>query len=107
MDSFRILHSVSFRSISKSSLPISNPLTATTFHNRVIRLSHKLVGKPLHPHIFRHMVATHAAQVWKLTPTELAAFLAHRNPMTLMKFYEVTDPAKAAARVDEFRTESP
>ena len=84
-----------------------NPFTAASFYKRVISLSQKLVGKPLHPHFFRHMVATHAAQVWKLTPTELAAFLSHRNPMTLMKFYEVTDPAKAAARVDEFRTESP
>jgi site-specific recombinase XerD len=82
-----------------------NPLTSTTFRNRVISLSQKMVGKPLHPHIFRHIISTHAAQVWKLTPTELAALLAHRNPMTLMKFYEVTDPAKAAARVDEFRTE--
>ena len=66
-------------------------------------MSRRLIGKPINAHLFRHIVATQAAQVWKLTPTELAAFLAHRSPLTCMKYYEVTNPALAARRVDEFR----
>lgn len=82
------------------------PFGSQVVRHRVLRLSMKLVGKPLHPHIFRHIAATYLAQVRKLTPTELAAFLAHRNPLTLMKFYEVTDPTRAAARVDDCRRQA-
>jgi integrase len=79
------------------------PFSSGAIGTRVGRLSETLIGKRLNPHIFRHIAATFLAQVRHLTPTELAAFLAHRNPLTLMKFYEITDPTKAAARVDEFR----
>ena len=41
-----------------------------------------------------------------MTPTELAAFLAHKSVTTLMKFYEVTNPTKAAERLDTFRAQS-
>ncbi len=75
-----------------------NPFTA-----KVRRMSRRLIGKPINAHLFRHIVATQAAQVWKLTPTELAAFLAHRSPLTCMKYYEVTNPAMAAKRIDGFR----
>jgi integrase len=80
-----------------------NPFGSGSFHQRVKRLSRRLVGKPIHPHFFRHIVATHAAQVWKMTPTELAAFLAHRSATTCMKYYEVTSPSLAAERVDALR----
>jgi len=83
------------------------PLEQPAFAAKVRRLSRRLLGKAVNPHLFRHIVATHAAQVWKLTPTELAAFLTHRSPMTCMKYYEVTNPTLAAARVDEFRSKSP
>ena len=73
------------------------------FGQRVRRIAQKYIGKRLHPHIFRHIIATHAAQCLKLTPTELAAFLAHRSPMTVMKFYEVTSPSLAAMRFDDLR----
>jgi integrase len=79
------------------------PFGRSAFSSKVRKMSRRLLGKPVNAHLFRHIVATHAAQVWKLTPTELAAFLAHRSPLTCMKFYEVTNPALAAARVDEFR----
>ncbi|MEE9296696.1 MAG: hypothetical protein V3W34_17265, partial [Phycisphaerae bacterium] len=76
----------------------------SSFGAIVKRLSRRLIGKPINAHLYRHIVATHAAQVWKLTPTELAAFLGHRSPMTVMKFYEVTNPTLAAERVDRFRS---
>lgn len=79
------------------------PLDAQTFGMRVRRLTLKTVGKQLHPHIFRHIIATHAAQVWKMTPPELAAFLAHRSVMTVMRYYEVTNPVRAAERFDAMR----
>lgn len=80
------------------------PLGGHSLGQRVRQLTRKYVGKQLHPHLFRHIVATHAAQVWKMTPTELAAFLAHKSVMTVMKYYEVTNPARAAERFDAFRT---
>lgn len=79
------------------------PFNKGTLHVRVQRLTRKYVGRALNPHIFRHIVATHAAQTLKLTPTELAAFLCHRSPMTVMRFYEVTNPTRAATRFDQFR----
>jgi site-specific recombinase XerD len=79
------------------------PFERTAFSSKVIRMSLRLLGKPVNAHLYRHIVATHAAQVWKLTPTELAAFLAHRSPQTCMKFYEVTNPTLAAAKVDDLR----
>jgi Phage integrase family len=79
------------------------PFDRSSFISKVPRMSRRLIGKPINAHLFRHIVATHAAQEWKLTPTELAAFLAHRSPLTCMKYYEVTNPALAAVRVDEFR----
>lgn len=82
------------------------PFTGAAFAACVRRLSRRLVGKELHPHLFRHIVATHAAQVWKLTPTELAAFLAHRSVQTVMKYYEVTSPALAAGRFDSMRKQN-
>ncbi len=53
------------------------PFDRNSFSSKVGRMSQRLIGKPINAHLFRHIVATHAAQVWKLTPTELAAFLAH------------------------------
>lgn len=82
------------------------PFTGAAFAACVRRLSRRLVGKELHPHLFRHIVATHAAQVWKMTPTELAAFLAHRSVQTVMKYYEVTNPALAAGRFDSMRKQT-
>lgn len=79
------------------------PLTSGWLTNRVRRLTQRMVGKPVNPHFFRHIIATHAAQTWKITPTELAAFLGHRSAMTVMEYYEITSPARAAARLDEFR----
>ena len=79
------------------------PVGEDGFGARVGSLTQKYVGKRLHPHLFRHIVATHAAQVWRMTPTELAAFLAHRNVLTVMKYYEVTSPSRAAERFDSFR----
>jgi len=73
------------------------------FGPRVLRLSRRYLGKPVNAHLFRHILATHAAQVLKLTPTELAAFMAHRSPMTVMKYYEVTNPRLAAGRFDGMR----
>ena len=43
------------------------------------------------------------ARVRKMTPTELAAFLAHRSVLTVMKYYEMTSPARAAERFDVLR----
>jgi len=77
------------------------------FGPRVEHLSSRPIRKRLNPHLFGHIVATHAAQVWRMTPTALAAFLAHRSVLTVMKYYEVTGPAKAAERVDGFRNERP
>jgi integrase len=82
-----------------------NPFDRNSFSSKVPRMSRKLIGKSINAHLFRHIVATHAAQEWKLTPTELAAFLAHRSPLTCMKYYEVTSPTLAAGRVDGFRQE--
>lgn len=79
------------------------PVGEDGFGTRVGSLTQKYVGKRLHPHLFRHILATHAAQVWRMTPTELAAFLAHRNVLTVMKYYEVTSPTRAAERFDSFR----
>ncbi len=83
-----------------------NPFDRNSFSGKVPRMPRRLIGKPINAHLFRHIVATHAAQVWKLTPTELAAFLAHRSPLTRMRYYEVTNPALAARRVDGFRRAS-
>lgn len=83
-----------------------HPFATGTFSARVRKLTRKYMGKQLHPHLFRHMLATHAAQVWRMTPTELAAFLAHRNVLTVMKYYEVTSPSRAAERLDGFRATS-
>lgn len=80
-----------------------NPLSAATFTHRVRRLTRKHVGKELHPHLFRHIIATHAAQEWKMSVTELAAFLAHKSVLTITKYYEVTNPARAAERFDTLR----
>jgi len=41
-----------------------------------------------------------------MTPTELAAFLAHRSFNTVMKYYEVTNPTQAAERLDTFCAQS-
>lgn len=79
------------------------PLDAATFTSLVARLTKKHMGRRLNPHLFRHIVATHAAQVWRMTPPELAAFLAHRNVTTVMRYYEVTNPIRAAQRIDAFR----
>jgi len=81
------------------------PFDASSFGQRVRHLSKKWVGKPLNPHLFRHIVATHAAQVLRMTPTELAAFLAHRSVMTVMRYYEVTNPSRAAQRFDAMRSD--
>lgn len=67
---------------------------------RVRALGRRYIGKELHPHIYRHILATHAAQVLRMTPTELAALLAHKSVLTVMRYYEVTSPALAAARLD-------
>ncbi len=79
------------------------PFDRSSFSSKVPRMSRRLIGKPINAHLYRHIVATHAAQQWKLTPTELAAFLCHRSPLTCMKYYEVTNPTLAAGRVDDFR----
>lgn len=79
------------------------PVGEDGFGARVGSLTQKYVGKRLYPHLYRHIVATHAAQVWRMTPTELAAFLGHRNVLTVMKYYEVTSPTRAAERFDAFR----
>lgn len=82
------------------------PFNCRSVGLRVSSLNERLVGKRLGPHIFRHIAATYLAQVRHLTPTELAAFLAHRSPATLMGSYEITSPTKAAARVDEQRRQA-
>ena len=79
------------------------PFSSGSFGKRVRRIARTYVGRRLNPHLFRHILATHAAQVLKLTPTELAALLAHRSPMTVMKYYEVTNPTLAAERFDVLR----
>ena len=66
-------------------------------------LARKYVGKSMNPHIFRHVLATHAAQVWRITQTELAAFLAHRNILMMMKYYKLMSPTLATKRFDAFR----
>lgn len=81
-------------------------MTGSSFSSRVHRLTKKHVGKRLNPHMFRHIVATHGAQVWRMTPPELAAFLAHKSITTVMKYYEVTNPVRAAERFDAFRADS-
>lgn len=77
------------------------PFSRASFAARVVRLSKKYLGKPVSAHLFRHIVATHAAQVLKMTPPELAALLAHRSATTCMKYYEVTNPTLAAARFEK------
>lgn len=79
------------------------PIDGALFGGRVRALSRRHLGKQLHPHLFRHVFATHAAQCWKLTPVELAAFLAHKSVLTVMRFYEVSNPVLAAERVDACR----
>lgn len=79
------------------------PVGEDGFGARVGSLTQKYVGKRLYPHLYRHILATHAAQVWRMTPTELAAFLGHRNVLTVMRYYEITSPARAAERFDAFR----
>ena len=78
-------------------------LGKTSFSQCVRRLTRRWLGKPLSPHLFRHIVATHGAQNLKMTPTELAAMLAHRSTTTVMRYYEVTNPTLAAQRFDELR----
>lgn len=77
------------------------PLMKGTFAARVRRITRRAVGRELHPHIFRHVLATHAAQVLRLTPPELAALLGHRSVQTVMRYYEVTSPDLAAGRLDD------
>jgi site-specific recombinase XerD len=79
------------------------PFELGSLGQKVKRLTKRLIGKRVNPHLFRHIVATHAAQVWKMTPTELAAFLDHKSVLTVMKYYEVTSPTQAARRMDELR----
>ncbi len=78
------------------------PLDAS-FGARVRKISPRWIGRSINPHLFRHIFATHAAQILRLTPLELAALLAHRSAQTCMKFYEITSPTLAAARFDDLR----
>jgi integrase len=76
------------------------PFEVHAFRDRVKAMTHRWLGKRIHPHLFRHMLATHGAQTLHMSPKQLAAMLSHKSIRTVMKYYEVTSPLQAAEAFD-------